>query len=556
VSSSPSDFSEFLSRDELLGGLPARRASTLLFAIESRTAQYVSRARQAMVRYRSTRSDEEQERAFLEALAQGRDLPLQPSVQDLERYAPQWAGLVPPEANLRAALARMLGEKYRLPKRSLSRLRAALGLDTAEVQAAFERLHARQLESIYTPKLSRRERMRWQQARLAQRLEELPPFWTAFALTLTETVGAGILALPIALATVGPLAGLVVIVVLGLVNVLTLAAICESIARNGNMRYGHVYFGRLVTDYLGRAGNLLLSPALLGLSIIALLATYVGLSSTLDDATGLPAALWMSLMFLAAVWMLRSETLNATVASALIVGFSSISLIVLLSLLALPHLSEDNIRHMQVPFVRGEPWDPGILELIFGVVLLAYFGHTSAGNCAGVVLRREPSGRSFIWGSMAALAVATALYSLWVLAVNGAVAPAALEGQTGTALTPLADVAGAGIYIFGSVFVVLAMGMASLHFSLSLFNQTREWLPAPGGRHGLIDRVVATRRGRLIVGLLPMTAPSRSARRSSGARSSGSWSATSRGFAAPTCRRSMRCAGVRFRPATCRRASG
>ena len=37
--------------------------------------------------YLPERTAEEQERAFLDAMAQGRDLPLQPTIQDLERYA-------------------------------------------------------------------------------------------------------------------------------------------------------------------------------------------------------------------------------------------------------------------------------------------------------------------------------------------------------------------------------------------------------------------------------------------------------------------------------------
>ena len=37
------------------------------------------------------------------------------------------------------------------------------------------------------------------------------------------------------------------------------------------------------------------------------------------------------------------------------------------------------------------------------------------------------------------------LYGLWVVAVNGAVAPAALAGETGTALEPLAAEIGPGI---------------------------------------------------------------------------------------------------------------
>ena len=41
----------------------------------------------------------------------------------------------------------------------------------------------------------------------------------------------------------------------------------------------------------------------------------------------------------------------------------------------------------------GLTLDASLLELIFGVALVAYFGHTSAGHAAKVVLARDPSGR-------------------------------------------------------------------------------------------------------------------------------------------------------------------
>src|SRR5688500_14116589 len=134
-----SEWSDFLSRDEVLGGLPARRASTLLFAIEGRTAHLVVRSRQAMAYVLTEKTSEARERAFLDALAQGRDLPVQPRIQDLERYAPEWAALVPDDAGVRAALARLIGEKYLLPRRQTPALRWALGLDEPEVQQTFER---------------------------------------------------------------------------------------------------------------------------------------------------------------------------------------------------------------------------------------------------------------------------------------------------------------------------------------------------------------------------------------------------------------------------------
>jgi amino acid permease len=475
-----SDDLGFLSRDELLGGLPARRASSLLYAIENRTAQLVARSRRAMATYETERTAEEQERAFLEAFAQGREPPILPTIQDLERYAPEWASLVPPDPGVRAAVARMIGGKYMVPRRKVPALRHALGVDEPAVDEAFARLHGQPIETLYATHIPHRDRLRWARAGLAHRLETLPPFWTAFALTLTETIGAGILALPIALAEIGVLGGLAVLVLFGLINLVTIAAMAESVARDGNVRYGHAYFGRLVTDYLGRPGAWLLNPALLLFNTIGLLALYVGFSSVLGDVTGMPPEAWVVVPLLAALFFLR-RTLDATVASALAVGAAIIGLIILIALVSLPHIEGTNLRHSQIPYVNGEPFDASVLELIFGVVLLAFFGHTSTGNCAAVVLQRDSSARSFFRGSVAALATAIVLYCIWVVAVNGVVAPETLASTAGTALEPLAAEVGPSVDVLGSIFVVLAMGMASIHMSHGLFNQTREWLPSSWG---------------------------------------------------------------------------
>jgi hypothetical protein len=211
------DPSALFSREELLGGLNARRASTLLFVIEARTAQLVGRSRQAMEPFLSEKTFADRERAFLSALAAQRDLPVRPSIQDLEQYAPQWAALVPSDPGLRAAIAHALSDKYLFTFAGVPSLRRALGLDEPSVQQAYERLYSQSLSTIFAPQITRRERLRWARANLATGLENLPPFWMAFALTLTETVGASILALPIALAGIGPLAALVLLIVLGLV---------------------------------------------------------------------------------------------------------------------------------------------------------------------------------------------------------------------------------------------------------------------------------------------------------------------------------------------------
>src|SRR5262245_19935162 len=124
----------FFSRDELLEGLPGRRASTLLFAIESRAAHLSAQAHQATAWYLSEKTAAERERAFLDSMAQGRELPVQPTIQALERYAPQWAEFVPADPGIRAAIAQLLGQKYAFTYQDVPALRQALGLNEPAIQ--------------------------------------------------------------------------------------------------------------------------------------------------------------------------------------------------------------------------------------------------------------------------------------------------------------------------------------------------------------------------------------------------------------------------------------
>jgi amino acid permease len=471
-------FEALFDREELLAGLPARRANALLFLIESRTAHLVARSRRATERFLTEEAAQERDLAFLEAFALGRDPPLRPTIQDLERHATEWSDLVARNPRVQAVVARRLGRKYEFTYEAVPRLRAALGLDEPGVQQAYERLYGEPLEGVFAARVTTSDRLRWAWSALAARLENLPPFWTAYSLTLTETVGTAILALPIALAAVGPLPGVGILVVLGVVNVLTVTFMAEAIARSGTIRYGSAFFGRLVGDYLGRGGSLVVTTSLFVLCLPLLTIFYTGFAGTLEDATSVPAAAWVALLFLVGLYYLRRQSLNSTIASALVVGALNIGLIVVLSLLGFAHAKSHNLLYEHVPYVHGRPFQSSIVALVFGVVLAAYCGHMSVALCGQVVLRRDPSARSLIRGCAAAQATAIVLYCLFVLAVNGAVAPQTLTHETGTALAPLARTVGPAVNVLGSAFVTLGMGMASITFSLALFGLVLERFPS------------------------------------------------------------------------------
>ena len=416
-----------LSREALLGGAPLpRRVNTQVYLIEARTAQLAAQSRHVRTPFVAARTIEERNRAYLQTLKLGTEPSERPKIMDLERYAPQWADLVPEEPGYRAAAGHLLGRRYRIPYGVAPRLRVALGLDTPAVQEAYQRLYSAPVIGIFIPRRRLGERLAWATAAVGERVENLPPFWAAFALTLTETVGAGVLALPIALAGVGPGPGAIILIVLGLVNMLTVACLAEASARTGALRYGSAFVGQLIRTYLGSRATLIQALALVLLTFLVLHAYYIGFSTTLAAATGLPAGLVMALLFLGGLYYLRRGSLDSTVGSAMIVSGINIVLILILTGVAFIHLSPPNLAYANVPFVGGQPFDAAILQLIFGTILAAYFGHVSVSNGAQFVLRRDPSGRALIRGTATAMATATVLYVLWVFAVSGAVGHTAL----------------------------------------------------------------------------------------------------------------------------------
>ena len=500
------------SVDDIMGGLPAKRAAINLFAIESRTAQLNDQSRVSFAPALGHKSHAERGRLFIETLAADRDKSIQVTIQQLERFAPRWASLVPEANELRAEIAHLMSQEYRFTYAQIPNIRQALGLDTAEVKEAFQSLLHHPLEEIYTQTASLTQRLAWGQSRLGWRIEDLPPFWTAFSLTFTGTVGAGILALPIALAGIGPIGGIVILFILGLVNMVTIAALVESVIRNGNMRYGTAFFGQLVEDYLGRAGSVIATFSLLVIVIGLLTAYFIGFGTTLGDIFPIPSYIWVAGLFGLVLLALSREKLDMAAATAMIVALVNLSILILITLLTLPRIQIDYLTYMRIPFINNVPFDVTVLQLIFGVVLNAYFGHTGAANAAKVVLARDPSGKSLLWGNVAALFVAMLIYMVWVFAVNGAIAPNILSETTGTVLIPLAAKLGPLVAFLGVVYVTLGMGINAIFYSMALFNQMLEWFPAlhgtseheTGQNAGILKRMLENKTLRFVLGMLPV----------------------------------------------------
>jgi hypothetical protein len=467
---------DLFTRDEVLGGLPARRAAATLFLVESRAAHLADRSRRAADFLLSEDAERRRDLHFLEAFSGGREPPVKPGIHDLEQFAPQWASLVPANPPLRAAIAHMLGRKYRFTRAVVPRLRVALGLDDDAVERAYRRQYREELSTIYAARTHPLDRLGAAWGALSARIDSLSPFWLTFALTIAFSFSQAVLALPTGVASMGAGPGALLVIGVGLVNVLTMACMAEACARNGDFRYGRAFLGRLVTGYLGAEASLVFSIVAALRTFLVTLAGSIGIGLTLASSTGIRAELWIAALTAVELYYLSRRSLNVTITTMLSLLAVNLTLFLLITLFAVRAIEPANLaRAASVP--TGAAFDPSVLRLVIGVVVMLYIGHVYVIQCAKIVLPRDPSARSLIRGSVAGTATMIVLFIVWMLAVNGVVSADRLVREAGTALPPLAERIGPAVKVLGSLLVVILLGMSCLRTTTVLFNLVQERLP-------------------------------------------------------------------------------
>jgi hypothetical protein len=496
----PTSGQDLLTPREVLAGLGGRRsrqASTLLLLIEARTVHAAARAEQLADPFPTAASADELDQAYFEAIAQTRELTRRPSIQEIERFASAWADLVPPDPTLRASVAHLLGERHAFTAEAAPRLRAALRLELAPVQEAYLRRYGQPLATIYAPRVSLGARFRWRISGVGAWLEGLSPFWQTCVSVLALSFPQAALALSIAMAGIGPIAGAGLVLVFGLLNMLTVAALAEAVARNGAIRYGNAFLGRVAADYLGPAGSVVLTLGAGVFMFLALVAALVGLATTLASFAPVPSTIWAAVLFGLNAYRLARQS-KVSVSITLILAGLDITLLLALSLLAFGHVRPEQLRLLDPGGTGDQALRPAALQALLGVLLTAYYGHLMVSQVGRAILPRDPSGSALIRGCVAAFGIMTVIFVLWVLAVGGVVAPQVLANTSGTVLVPLATELGGAAPLLASPIAVFLLGLASIRTADVLFNLVRERLPVqgPGMRLG--------QRGRLALSISPV----------------------------------------------------
>lgn len=468
---------KLISRAEILGGLAGRttkQAHALLTLIETRTAHLVAQSVQAGAVALTIAATQTPRQHFLAALAQGRTAQAPVTIQAIERFAPHWAPLVPANPEIRAAVAHLLGQRYAFTPATTTGLATALGLDTTAVQAAYQRLYQQPLGQIYAPQIAPWARVQWGWARFSGRLESLPPFWLAFLLTMPGA--AGLLALPIALAQVGTGWGLLLVLGFGVVNLLTALALAETVVRSGTARFGLGFLGQLAHEYLGREASFLLTVVLAANNFLVLIIFFLGVAGTLAGGAPTATVLWLLPFAAVVIYVLSRRSLNTTIAVTLLIVLANLLILLLIPLLALPYFRVANL----LTGAGSAAFTPAALGSTVGVLASTFLSHFVVATYGPVVLSRDSSGRAWMQGSATAIVSYILIACLWLLVINGVLAPATLSQSTGAVVIPLAAVVGSAVQLLGSVLVILSVGLTALQVALGLYYLVEERLPARG----------------------------------------------------------------------------
>lgn len=302
-----------------------------------------------------------------------------------------------------------------------------------------------------------------------------PPSWLAvFAVVFPTIVGGGILALPVALAPLGPVLAVIVTAALGLVNMLTIGLLALSVVRRADSLPRFARMGTLAHALLGR-GAAVVTTIVVAVLMLGLVVAYaLGLSHSLATSVGRSPSMWAVAALLASAVLVGFQFRRALMTAGTAVTISSIGLLGTLMILLGRHVDADMV-------LAGPPSPLGVssFTLVFGALMGGYFGHTSVPTIAPAALRADPTGRSLILGSVGAMGVATVVNTGWVFVTLGST-PAAAYGAAGsTGIDLVRAVAGPFAGWLALAFVLLALGVAGMISSFVLGDVAVEQLPLP-----------------------------------------------------------------------------
>jgi len=270
--------------------------------------------------------------------------------------------------------------------------------------------------------------------------------WQAVALIVSSTIGAGVLAMPYAIARVGIVLGIVYIIVIGFLLMGLNLLLGEVASRTSQP----LQMSGLARKYLGQFGQFLMTAVFYTSVFGALLAYMIGEGEALAGLFGGSSLVW-SLLFFFAGAVLVSLGIQTIKSVELWLTFAILLVVLLIAGVSVPHMA----------FPHFSYFNPALLFFPYGIVLFAFSGinaipeaHTLLAN------RKKDFKRAIVISSFIIMAVYLS-FSVVVVGVTGL-------GTSEVATVGLGQAIGPSMTIFGNIFAILAMATSFVILALSL----------------------------------------------------------------------------------------
>ena len=270
--------------------------------------------------------------------------------------------------------------------------------------------------------------------------------WQAVALIVSGTIGAGILALPYAVAQVGMSIGLLYLFGLGLLMMGMNLLLGEIVIRTNRP----LHLPGLAEKYFGKSGKLVMSTVMYSLLGGVLVVYIIGQGDILSALLGGSPKFWSILFAIlgSALIILGVRTVK-TVELFLVVTL--LTIILFLVFFSVPELK---VQHLQY-------FNLANLFLPYGIILFAFHGVTAVPEAHALLSNRNSLFRQAIFISSGIVMLIYILFTVVVVGVTG-------NETTEIATIGLGFKLGSTIFLLGNIFAFLTMGTSFLMISVAL----------------------------------------------------------------------------------------
>ena len=279
----------------------------------------------------------------------------------------------------------------------------------------------------------------------------------AMMLIVGSVIGAGVLAIPYAVAQVGFSVGLAYLLIMGSVAIMLHLFLGEVALRTKES----LQIGGLTRKYVGPlAGKVMITIVVL-FSTAAMVAYTIGVGEAAYAIFEGTAIAFTPELWSVGLWLLGAMIVSLGVRTLAQMEFVFASIIFLviaiIAGLSVPHVSVDALTHV----------DLSKFFFPFGIVLFAFHGTVAIPQVEELLPKQQRRmKRVIVWGGL----VPMMLYGLFAWAVVGVTG---LE-TTEIATIGLGNVLGPGAIIFGNLFALFAMMTSFFGIGLAL-RRTYEW---------------------------------------------------------------------------------